>query len=365
MPNMTKERVVRYDDKTGTKVVQLTSFPLPHYHQYCYGQWITRDARTLLFFGYRELARGAPVDLWRVDNDGDNLAPVANDAGWSVIAPDASTVYFARGGSIWRVGLHGDGLEEEVVREPEADSMDVSVVSPDGRYVFAQSHLKEGGFDVLRLDTRSGEAESVCRTPGVMHLQLYMQGGLLATIGPPDMPHGIYAFSFDGDDFRAVPFAESTNHFAALGGGEHVVTTLPSPGNAIDVAVPRHPGEPSDDDGEPAPEVYILADGVGFWHPTSDARGEWVVADTNWPDVGLQLIHAPSGRYRTLCQTGASGGHPQWAHAHPRLAPDGSYVVFDSDKSGICQVHAAHIDDRIKDELRSGDGTGNQEDPDA
>ena len=350
MPKKPIERTVRYDEQTGTRVIQLTTFPLIHYHQYCYGQWITSDAETTLFFGYRDRTRDSAVDLWRVDRDGSDIVKVADGAGWSAISPDGRTVYFGRGGSIWRVPLKEPGAEEELFRDPDASGMLVSAVSTDGRYVFAQGQYPPGtgddgrGFQVIRLDLADGRSEAVCRTKRLMHLQLHpMPDGaprLLANIQPPGEDLGIWTFSFDGDDFLPVRFPRTTNHFASLGPTNRIVCTAYHPGKAIDVTAPG--------DAEPS----VLAEGVGFWHPTCDASGEWVAADTNWPDVGLQLVHAPTGRYRTLCYPGASGGGPQWTHAHPRLAPDASYVVFDSDRTGICHVYLADITDEIRNELR-------------
>ena len=37
--------------------------------------------------------------------------------------------------------------------------------------------------------------------------------------------------------------------------------------------------------------------------------------------------------------------HIQQAHPHPRISPDGKYVVFTSDRSGYCNVYKAAIAD--------------------
>jgi len=337
------ERIEHVDPKTGVRVLQLTSFPLIHYHQYCYGQWISPDCTTLLLFGYREPRRDSPVDLWRVNSDGSDLALVAKGASWSTISVDGKHVYAGRGGSILRIPLLGEG-EEEVFRSPEYVGMLVGAASLDGRYVFGHARRTDGKHELLRLDLTDGSAVRLFETDYLMHVQLHNEGPgqLLATVRPPGKEWGIWTFSFDGEDFRKLPFTRSTNHFASLGMTGKVITSVTGGGKAIEVA---RPGDAA---------ATILAQGDGFWHPTCDASGEWIASDTNWPDTGLMLVHAPSGRYRPLCFTGASGGHPQWTHAHPRMAPDARYVVFDSDATGICQVYLAFVPDEFKAELRKG-----------
>lgn len=340
----TIERIERRDSKTGTRILQLTSFPVTHYHQYIYGQWISPDCETLLLFGYRENKRGAPSDLWRVKSDGSDLELVAEGAGWAMISMDGKWVYTGRGSSIVRIPLSGGGAEEELYRSDEFSGISVGAGSLDGRYLFCHSFRKGGdkGHALVRFDVKTGQAKKLFETSSLMHVQLHYPDRLLASVVPPEREYGIYTWNFEGEDFRKLPFTRSTNHYASLGHTGKVITTVHGQGKTIEVA---RPGDK---------EATTLTQGDGFWHPSSDASGEWIASDTNWPDTGLMLVHAPSGRYRPLCFTGASNGHPQWTHAHPRIAPDAGYVVFDSDATGICQVYLAFIPNEFKEELRTG-----------
>ena len=80
--------------------------------------------------------------------------------------------------------------------------------------------------------------------------------------------------------------------------------------------------------------------------------GQWIVSDTNWPDVGLQLIHVESGRYGTLCLSQSSNANP--SHPHPSFSPDGRWVIYNSDRTGIGQVYVVEVPERLREELASG-----------
>jgi len=81
--------------------------------------------------------------------------------------------------------------------------------------------------------------------------------------------------------------------------------------------------------------------------------GEWIVADTNWSDEGIQLVCVKTRRFDTIIHGHSSGGHPQWTHLHPFLSPDRRYVAFGSDWSGVAQVYSAEVPEDLYDRLSS------------
>jgi len=341
------ERIRFEDPATGVRIIQLTSFPVIHWLGGCSGQGIAADGKTILLFADRTFVRNAPRDLYRVESDGSHLALLAREPHGAVVSADRRWVYAGRQNSLIRIPLDG-GDEEELARLDGYTHIHVSADSPDGRHVFGQGGHEDGTFDVMRLDLGDGSVARLLRASYLMPVELCgkAEERLLASVAPIDeagasrIPWGYWSFTYGGDDFAAVPFVRSTNHYVPLRRTGEVATTAHHPGNAIDVAAP----------GDAASRV--LAHGSCFWHITADATGEWIVADTNWPDVGLQLVHAASGRFRTLCATGASGGHPQWTHAHPCLSPAADYVLYTSDRTGIQQVYLAEIPETLKAALR-------------
>lgn len=98
-----------------------------------------------------------------------------------------------------------------------------------------------------------------------------------------------------------------------------------------------------------------IASGPYFWHSGSSLDGEWIVADTNWPDVGLQLVHVPTGRFGPLCFPRSSEGHPQWSHPHPQFSRDAACVLFNSDATGVPQVYLARVPAELRERIVSGE----------
>ena len=95
----------------------------------------------------------------------------------------------------------------------------------------------------------------------------------------------------------------------------------------------------------------IVAEGPYFWHSGASDDGEWIVADSNWPDEGLWLINVATKQRERLCFSFASQGHPQTTHPHPNLSDDGSMAVFASDRTGITQVYVAYLPEEMRDRL--------------
>jgi oligogalacturonide lyase len=104
------------------------------------------------------------------------------------------------------------------------------------------------------------------------------------------------------------------------------------------------------------------------WHAISNRQGTQFVADTTYPDIGLQFFATTGdGEPRTLCYPEAwnLGAHwqtdhcpyddedyqqgkwtvhaPQHTHPHPSFSPDGRFVVYTSDCSGFSQVYEVEL----------------------
>ncbi|MEJ5251941.1 MAG: oligogalacturonate lyase family protein [Armatimonadota bacterium] len=339
------ERIEFVDARTDVRLMQVTSFPTMSMALPYHGRNFTTDSKTFIFVSQREARRDAPWDLFRVDVDGTNLTQLTESEGSAgfVMSPRDDCVYFHRQGALWKVDIN-TFREEEIITPHGVASMGGGAVSADGRYYFAQVVTTHDTAGIMRLATDGSEAVLILEgeqggfgmhsaSPGGRGLLVWQRREgrktwlLLDTDG---REKGVYTSSYD--------FA----HCTFLGTSEQVQGCALPPDRALVRIAPE----------EETPTT--IAQGVYFWHSASTLDGEWIVSDTNWPDEGLQLVHVPTGRYRPLCYPRSSQGHPQWTHPHPQFSPDGRYVLFNSDRTGICQIYLAQVPDHLCERIRQG-----------
>jgi hypothetical protein len=349
---VTNERIEYTDAATGARIIQITSYPTPAMCLFYAAVNFTPDSARFIFMCQRAAQRAAPWDLWSARTDGSELRQMtdADGCGGFAMLPDGSAVLFHREGAIWRIGM--DDLKEERVAALESDAPGGhGFITPDGRYYFTATHtpgnsgLISGRMPtVYRVCTDGSEVITTCPDPSdPWTLHSASPGG-----------HGLLAIAARGDskeyrlldvDFRIRAVYTRTHDFAHstfLGRTDALQGCALPPDRAL---LKLEPGEEV-----PTP----IAVGPYFWHSASTLDGEWIIADTNWPDIGLQLVHVPTGRYGTLCHPRSSEGHPQWSHPHPQFSPDGASALFNSDATGVPQVYLARITDEMRERIMSG-----------
>ena len=339
------ERIEFVDARTGVRLMQVTSFPtmsmaLPYFERN-----FTSDSKSFIFVSQREARRDAPWDLFRVDTGGTNLTQLTECEGGAgfVMSPRDDCVYFHRQARLWRVDIH-TFREEEISAPHGVASMGGGAISPDGVYYFAQVTTAHDTGGILRIRTDGSEATLIAegeRGSFAMHSVSPGGEGLLLW----QMREGKKTWlllDHDGNERGVYTSSYDFAHCTFLGSTERVQGCALPPQRAL---VQIGLGEE-----QPTP----IAQGVYFWHSASTLDGEWIVSDTNWPDEGLQLVHVPTGRYRPLCYPRSSQGHPQWTHPHPQFSPDGRVVLFNSDRTGICQIYLAFVPDDLRERVRTG-----------
>ncbi|HPU84079.1 MAG TPA: hypothetical protein PLE60_01915 [Candidatus Latescibacteria bacterium] len=47
----------------------------------------------------------------------------------------------------------------------------------------------------------------------------------------------------------------------------------------------------------------------------------------------------------------SSNSHPGWSHPHPCVGPGGKEVLFNSDRTGVPHVYAAHVPEELRAKL--------------
>ncbi len=373
------ERIQRIDPVTGIRVIQLTSYPLPSAHLHYDWPSVTPDNKRVLIYSQRFLRRGAPWDLYRVDTDGLNLFQLTNygqwaEPGgyygrpWSVLTLDGETAYVNTGGCIYRVDVE-TGRDELIAdlnqfRE-EGGSLEKIVLSASGERLFVNRTRPPDPVDPrnspqpdwIIVDLKSGTARP-SEGDGTIGGCAYDENGLIVQRGRViwgvnESPDGSRTYYNAGDSLGLWLVDE--NGLNGRPFGENIYahnTNLGRRGVMQGCGLPPHRCIWI---GEPEREPIKLCQGPYFWHSGASFDAEWIVADTNWPDEGLQLIHVPTGHFRTLCHPGATQDHVEFGHPHPLLSQDGRIAIFRSDRSGVSQVYAAHITDEFRESVIAGE----------
>jgi len=338
-----REAVEIADPVTGAVMVRLTAAPLFSTNLYFEHQSFLSDDKALLFLSQRYPGRGVPWDVFRVDEDGRNLTQLTDEdhpLGHPIPAWNRRLVYGVKRNIL--ISLDPDTFEEtEIACCDEATGFGACTLSGDGTYFFAVATLKDGTRAVARLRTDGAEAVTICHGMPYNHIVANPAKPEFTFSGQsaPEIRQGMYVSDFDGDRVRPFPFQQFA-HCAWLGRTGRMQGTLLPPGHAVMTI--------TSDDTEPK----LTASGPYFWHSAASSDAKWIVADTNWPDVGLQLIHVESGRYGCPCKTLGSNG--DWTHPHPSFNRKGTKVVFTSDRTGLPQVYLVTIPDHLREEIGNG-----------
>lgn len=343
--NYGTEAVHFCDPQTGADIVQLTNNPTISSNLYFENINFTPDSKTVLFCSKDGSSRDAKVNLFRCDVNGRNLIQITDDgnAGSACLSIDGAKALFARGVQI--ISVDTETLDEEVVASFD-DSKGVGNLTVGGDWIFGRATY-DGESAVIRCNAQGGGEEVIRRGKSVGHVNASRTGNWVSWLDTAEVneydTQTWYVMRSDGSDNKrwAVQYWA---HSSWVGHTDRMQGTLLPPGHGIDWCSPEDESEA---------DVVSICKGPYFWHSGASLDGEWLVSDTNWPDIGLQLIHVPSGRYQTLCQSQASNSnHP--CHPHPSISPDNSKVLFNSNRTGINQVYIASVPDWLQDELRTG-----------
>jgi len=373
------ESVKEADERTHAAIRRITSAPAIHHHPFFMVPAYDDAMQWTVFASART---GKPQIFVEVRATGELLQLTDRDdiSDWSIHpSHDGRYVYFTAGTGGWRVHIPS-GKEEKLVDFAElanpalampsspgvtitrqgvspqasvsmrekgmvAAAMGTTALSNDDRYWAVKFNTgKQANLAVT--DTKSGESKIILQRDTIAHLQFCPDdNNLLFYAGP--LTDRVWLVKRDGSDnrrlYRRAPGEWITHETWIPGTRELAITDWPHGVRAIQV-----------DSG-----VERRVCSFNAWHPVSDRTGKRMVADTNFPDIGLQLFDARDGIGMPIpiAFPGASsmGAHwagpfpyengpievnaPQHTHPHPSFSPDGRYVIFTSDRTGYAQLY--------------------------
>lgn len=348
------------DPEMGATVRQLTEHPSIHHHPFYYLPSWDDAMERLIFVSHRT---GSPQVFAFLSESGKLLQLTdRNDLNeWSVHpSHDGRYVYFTAGCGGWRVNTRSC-KEEQLVEFGTRDirekgmvgaAMGTTTLSRDDNYWAVPVKTGEVA-QFLMVDTVAKESAVILERDTIGHPQFHPDdSNWLRYAGPYDSR--IWVIRRDGSENRLAYERNADKkewivHETWRPGSMEILTTnWPHGVLGINVAT--------------GATRKVCA--FNAWHPMVDRSGRWMVADTKNPDIGLQLFNVTDGigEPHSLCLSAASnaGDHwnrdhcpyddgpinvyaPQHTHPHPQFSPDGTRVVFTSDRSGFAQIYEVEI----------------------
>ena len=362
-----------YDRRTGTRIRQVTTASAHHHHPFFIIPAYDDAMQRLIFVSYRTgspqiFAEERGTGELRQLTDRSDLA----ESEWSVHpSHDGKSVFFTAGTSGWRLDL--ETLEERELVNFDvacksklavksaatamkdegmvAAAMGTTALSYDDKWWAVKFNIgKESALAII--DTDTGEHDIILQRDSIAHLQFCPDdANLLYYAGP--LTDRVWVIHRDGSGNRRL-YARNVEK------NEWITheTWIPGTRELAFVDWPRGVRCVNVDTGAERQVATFNA-----WHAISNPAGTCMVADTNFPDIGIQIFdpHDGIGTPQTLCYPEASsiGEHwngpfpyangpvqvyaPQHTHPHPSFSPDGQHVVFTSDRSGFTQIYEATL----------------------
>ena len=355
------------DPQTGVAMRQITGHDSTHHHPF-FNVPAYDDAMKWMFFVSH---RSGHPQIFAEDRREGELIQLTDREDlneWSFHpSHDGDYLYYTAGSSGWRLRL--DGLVEERVvdfgksrlkeRGIIGAAMGTTALSCDDSYWAI--HSKAGvTSELIIVDTRAMTHEVILRRDTIGHMQFHPDDhDILYYAGP--LTDRVWMINRDGTGNRRLYSRDAEKN-------EWITheSWIPRTRELAFVDWPRGIRCINIDTGSQRRVASFNA-----WHAICNRMGTVMVADTNFPDRGIQLFNPLDGvgRPETLCHPGASsvGKHwggpfpyangpievyaPQHTHPHPSFSPDGKTVVFTSDRTGFSQVYEASIPDGLVKEV--------------
>lgn len=348
-----------YDRRTGTRIRQVTTASASHHHPFFIIPAYDDAMQRLIFISYRT---GTPQLFAEERASGElrQLTDRTDIAEWSVHpSHNGEAIFFTAGTSGWRLDLETLEARELVnfaatAMKDEgmvAAAMGTTALSHDDKWWAVRFNIgKESALAIV--DTYTGESDIILRRDSIGHLQFCPDDAdLLYYAGP--LTDRLWVIQRDGSGNRRL-YARNVEK------NEWITheTWIPGTRELAFVDWPRGIRCINVDTGTQRQVSTFNA-----WHAISNPAGTCMVADTNFPDIGIQIFDPRNGigKPRTLCYPDASsiGEHwnapfpyadgpipvyaPQHTHPHPSFSPDGKHIVFTSDRTGYAQIYEATI----------------------
>ena len=360
------------EEDTGVVVHQATEEPQPKSNIYCEIPYCSADSRVFVY--ERQDPERAPnsteyvlceFGTWKTRVVGHGLsAPAITHGGMFYYR----TVVEGGGQDLVRLDL-ATGGSETIHRFPEGfRPFGLGTMSCDERYyaygvVFSYDPQR---FGIEVVDLRKGTREIIHEDPYICNphtqfepsrskqvmvqhnrgCQFLPDGTRVRNVGPEGATEFLLGVP-DGKVTRlqlGPPFTPpSTGHEAWIGDTEEILISL----NTSEEEARERGNLYAVRAGSPA---RIVSKGYRFIHVNASVCGRFFCCDDR-STAGIVVGSIKTGKSAFICRSESSFGSEQPTHPHPYLSPDLKWVVFNSDRTGVTQIHAASVPDGLLGDL--------------
>jgi len=349
------------DERTGVNIRQITSHPSIHHHPFFLIPAYDDEMERLFFVSHRH---GQPEIFAEIRSTGELQQITARPdlSEWSIYPSHCGNyVYYTAGHGAFRMNVNT--FEEELLLDLSdyltreegmvGAAMGTTALGFCDQYWAIRASVDEESL-LFIIDTKTGDTEIILRRDKISHMMFCPDDSNLLLYAGPSADR-LWFTKRDGSENRRLyerkPDEWITHESWIPGTREVAFIDWPKGIRAVNV-----------DTGQIRQITTFNA-----WHAICNRSGTQMVADTNFPDIGLQLFDPRDsiGKPTTLCYPEASsiGEHwkgqfpyangpikvyaPQHTHPHPSFSPDGKFVVYTSDRAGLGACEEASSDSQI------------------
>jgi hypothetical protein len=372
-PNRRNKMALRLmQQDTGSTVYQVTEDSLSKSNIYCEIPYCSADSRYFVYSrvnpeGGRNRTEYAICELgtWETHTGGQGAGGVA--------ITHSGVFYFLRYADaeameLVRLNLATGGSEVVFTFRDAVRPRSLATVSPDGRFyaygVTTDDKFREFGIELVDLNT--GTRAVIDRDPYILNphpkfepsegKQIMIQhnrGGKIDENGKRIRLVGeegatLYLLDVAGGKRTTLQVGKPyttpcTGHESWIGDTKEILLSVSASGdyaadkgNLLGVRA-----------GQPA---RVVSSGHRYSHVGTSVCGKFFSCDDGATgDVVIGSIK--TGKNAVVCHSESSFGRAQNTHPHPYLTPDLKWVIFNSDRSGEPQIHAATVPDGMIEEL--------------
>lgn len=348
--------------ETGREIWQISSDTAPAVACYFERQAFTSDEKYVV---YASRSSGA-WRLYRMDLETGVVRAISPegrrimDDDYTVM-PDGQRVCYLDGWKLY--ATHVERQEEELLFDftgmvPDQPLYTGSFTN-DGKFTLTYVRGDKSGGPltaIYRLNLETGELLEVHRQPGgkITHPLINPEDPDVITYVPgPDtqndmsLPMEKRARNWKVDlkagtnrQFLTVPYGYRATHESWAYDGERFFFFRKTRPGWSPVAICSQ-----DKDGGDF-RVHFESDSIRLGHGTVSRDGRWFVSDSQEPGKNeLVLVNLDTGKGEVLCwpNSSVSGGHEARAHVHPSFSPQGNYICYTSDHTGVSQVYVVPV----------------------